>query len=135
MFQFPALAPCIARCRARSPAGCPIRKSAGQGSFAPNRGFSQLITSFFASVSQGIHLAPLSTLSHISYFQLIDSSMKSISYFSYAFFFYSFLACTNMSKIDAPFFSPTICGRRGVENIGVEPMTSCLQSRRSSQLS
>ena len=104
MFQFPALAPCTARCRARSPAGCPIRISAGQGSFAPNRGFSQLITSFFASVSQGIHLAPLSTLSHISYFQLIDSSMKSISYFSYAFFFYSFLACTNMSKIDAPFF-------------------------------
>ena len=44
-------------------AGCPIRKSADQWSFAPTRGLSQLITSFIASVSQGIHLAPLSTSS------------------------------------------------------------------------
>ena len=36
-----------------------IRRSAGQGLFAPNRGFSQLITSFIASESQGIHLVPL----------------------------------------------------------------------------
>ena len=28
--------------------GCPIRKSTGQGPFAPRRGFSQLITSFIA---------------------------------------------------------------------------------------
>ena len=47
-----------ARCRARSPAGCPIRKSRGQGSFAPYPGLSQLITSFIASVSQGIRPAP-----------------------------------------------------------------------------
>ena len=40
--------------------GCPIRKSAGQGPFAPNRGLSQLITSFVASGSQGIHQVPLS---------------------------------------------------------------------------
>ena len=46
--------------RRRRP-GCPIRKSAGQGIFAPYRGLSQLITSFIASVSQGIHLAPFST--------------------------------------------------------------------------
>jgi hypothetical protein len=32
-----------------------------------------------------------------------------------------------------PFLPPL--PREGVENIGVEPMTSCLQSRRSSQLS
>ncbi len=44
-------------------AGCPIRKSADQRSFAPTRGLSQLITSFIASVSQGIHLAPFSTFS------------------------------------------------------------------------
>ena len=43
--------------------GCPIRRSAGQGSFAPNRGFSQLITSFFASKSLGIHHVPFSTCS------------------------------------------------------------------------
>ena len=41
--------------------GCPIRKSAGQGIFAPNRGLSQLITSFIASMSQGIRHAPLFT--------------------------------------------------------------------------
>ena len=41
-----------------SPAGCPIRISAGHRPFAPLRGFSQLVASFFASVSQGIHLAP-----------------------------------------------------------------------------
>ena len=28
--------------------GCPIRRSTGQGPFAPHRGFSQLITSFIA---------------------------------------------------------------------------------------
>ena len=39
--------------------GCPIRRSAGQGLFAPRRGFSQLITSFVASESQGIHQTPL----------------------------------------------------------------------------
>ena len=33
------------------PPGFPIRTSAGQRAFAPHRGFSQLITSFFASES------------------------------------------------------------------------------------
>ena len=41
--------------------GCPIRKSAGHRIFAPYRSFSQLITSFFASESLGIHLSPLFT--------------------------------------------------------------------------
>ena len=50
-----------ARHRARSPMGCPIRKSPDQWSFAPTRGLSQLITSFIASESQGIHLAPFPT--------------------------------------------------------------------------
>ena len=45
-----------------SPApGCPIRKSADQESFAPPRSLSQLITSFFASESQGILRTPLLT--------------------------------------------------------------------------
>ena len=34
--------------------GSPIRKSAGQGLFAPHRGLSQLVTSFLASESLGI---------------------------------------------------------------------------------
>ena len=48
MFQSPALAPRFAWWPAFSRSGCPIRRSAHQGSFAPTRGFSQLITSFFA---------------------------------------------------------------------------------------
>ncbi len=35
--------------------GCPIGKSPAQRLFAPNRSLSQLITSFIASESQGIH--------------------------------------------------------------------------------
>ena len=52
MFQFPALASRLAGCHPFRMAGCPIRKSADQRSFAPTRGLSQLITSFIASESQ-----------------------------------------------------------------------------------
>ena len=51
--------------------GCPIRKSSDQRSFAPPRSLSQLITSFFASESQGIHqmlLLFLLNLNSIIYF-------------------------------------------------------------------
>ena len=41
--------------------GCPIRKSLDQRLFAPTQGLSQLITSFIASVSQGIRHAPFLT--------------------------------------------------------------------------
>ena len=62
MFQFPAFA-FLAEWQAFNLPGCPIRTSADQGLFAPPRGFSQLITSFFASESQGIHHLPLLTFS------------------------------------------------------------------------
>ncbi len=39
--------------------GCPIRTSPGQSLLAALRGLSQLATSFFAIVCQGIHRAPL----------------------------------------------------------------------------
>ena len=42
-------------CHVFNMTGCPIRKSWGQGSFAPNPSLSQLVTSFIASESQGIH--------------------------------------------------------------------------------
>ena len=42
------------------PPGCPIRTSATHRVFASYRGFSQLITSFFASESLGIPHAPFS---------------------------------------------------------------------------
>ena len=49
------------KCPSFRRAGCPIRKSADQRSLAPTRGLSQLVTSFVASVSQGIRPAPLTT--------------------------------------------------------------------------
>ena len=58
MFQFPAFA-CLAACRAFNAAGSPIRTPADQRSFAPTRGFSQLVASFIASWSLGIHHTPL----------------------------------------------------------------------------
>ena len=62
MFQFPAYAPrAKAGCQPFRLTGCPIRKSADHRSFAPPRGLSQLITSFIAGRSQGIHRTPLST--------------------------------------------------------------------------
>ena len=42
-------------------AGSPIRTSADHRPFAPTRGFSQLVTSFFASESQGIRRSLLVT--------------------------------------------------------------------------
>ena len=57
MFQFPAFASAL-QMKGSLPPGCPIRKSAGQCVFATRRSFSQLVTSFFASESQGIPHAP-----------------------------------------------------------------------------
>ena len=57
-FSSPGLPP-LRGWQAFSLPGCPIRISAGQRPFAPLRGFSQLITSFIASESPGIHRVPL----------------------------------------------------------------------------
>ena len=116
MFQFPGLASRNKKtgCMPFRHAGCPIRKSPDQWSFAPTRGLSQLITSFIASVSQGIHLAPFLTFSvsviqetlpsgkkpsgclpynRRSYFQLL------LKFFFEKIEFYYSLSCRNMSKI------------------------------------
>ena len=58
-FSSPRSPPPWGGCRPFRTTGCPIRRSAGQRPFAPNRGFSQLITSFVASESQGIRHVPL----------------------------------------------------------------------------
>ncbi len=50
--------------------GCPIRKSPGRGLFAPRRSLSQLITSFFAYESQGIHHTPLFACHNISFMNI-----------------------------------------------------------------
>ena len=58
-FSSPGSPPGFSWMEGSLPPGCPIRTSAGQWVFAPRRGFSQLVTSFFASESQGIPHAPL----------------------------------------------------------------------------
>ena len=60
MFQFPTFAHWCQCDRCCLP-GCPIRRFADLGIFAPPRNFSQLITSFFASESLGILHSPLLT--------------------------------------------------------------------------
>ena len=71
--------------------GCPIRKSPDYRLFAPTRSLSQLITSFIASESQGIHRTPLVT------FFTFDNFLKKIAsgalYYSKKIFLL-FLACS-----------------------------------------
>ena len=140
--------------------GCPIRKSAHQRLFAPTRSLSQLITSFIASVSQGIRHAPFITFflptsliknliievhkkyskkkekekARSPYFQLYCLKNKNIAVY---ILIYS-LACVNMSKNGGQKGTKhiIICNPLSeVENNGFEPLTPCLQSRCSSQLS
>ena len=115
MFQFPAFAYRFAVYQLAL-MGCPIRRSAGQGIFAPYRSFSQLITSFFASESLGIHLSPLFT------------SVFSLIYEMRAGYILALL-------VSCPIMSMCFCSCELVENNGFEPLTLCLQSRCSSQLS
>ena len=54
MFQFPSFALRIAEWHGFTIPGCPIRKFRDRRLFAPTPDLSQLITSFIASLSQGI---------------------------------------------------------------------------------
>ena len=69
MFQFPAFASVISTygCQVFNLTGFPIRRSAGQRSFAPHRSFSQLITSFIACGSLGIRHTPFPTFLRFSF--------------------------------------------------------------------
>ena len=119
--------------------GCPIRISADQFVCANPRSFSQLITSFIASESLGI---PHTLLFSLLYFLLFLMS-----------YYYLFICCSctnnynyfiieSLIYISCIFFNMSMnvvsnnyLNHYSVENIGVEPMTSCVQGRRSSQLS
>ena len=90
--------------------GFPIRKSPDQVVFADPRGLSQLITSFIASMSQGIHPSPFSRFSFTLGISMIPRFVS------------RFLRLSNMSKITGLF-----SGR--VENKGLEPLTPCVQGR------
>ena len=145
------------------PPGCPIRKSADQRVFAPPRGLSQLVTSFFASESQGIPHTPLSSL----FFRLDTRSSAVFDYSCLILCSFITLVCFSSCDLAAclnslplslrgawpPLAAVRLSPSRGkllsasfflqyvnvlsflVENNGVEPLTLCLQSRCSSQLS
>ena len=75
-FSSPGSPPARSRVPESLPAGCPIRRSADQWVFAPPRGLSQLITSFFASESQGILHVPLSPFLRVYFFRLLNLSHR-----------------------------------------------------------
>ena len=97
--------------------GCPIRRFTGRGLFAPRRNFSQLITSFFASESLGILHAPL-----LTFFWPRATARAALG-----LIWVCFCSCFTLF--------PSCQGSFFVENNGFEPLTPCLQSRCSSQLS
>ena len=127
MFQFTGFAPHLRAVTESLPPGCPIRKSAHHRVFAPPRGLSQLVTSFFAFESLGILHVPFSPFLLSLYAwrftrRRSDSSLR----------FYRLL-CYSFSLLEFCFHNVNVlCW---VENNGFEPLTPCLQSRCSSQLS
>ena len=123
-FSSPRWPPDDAGWRAFSTPGCPIREPADQRLHAPPRGFSQLAAPFVASWSLGIRHAPFFTFA--IHRRLMPASA---AYFGVR------------SPCGPPLVFPsllvTTCHRTSfrVENNGFEPLTPCLQSRCSSQLS
>ena len=104
-------------------------------SLAPNPGLSQLVASFIASMSQGIRHAPLNTFlaathdhpSHKGGSARAHTYSRSLRDISRSPVIYS-LACPTCQRSRA-------ASAAQVENNGFEPLTPCLQSRCSSQLS
>ena len=75
-FSSPGSPPASGRMTRLRASGCPIRTSAGRWAFAPRRGFSQLVTSFFASGSLGILHVPFSPF-------LVSSPLRSFKLWSF----------------------------------------------------
>ena len=127
-WPFPALASIPDGCHPFRMTGCPIRKSADQRLCAPPRGFSQLAASFIASESLGIRRAPFLTF----------SAAAGIGGLAYTLAFHSSRLYAGIVFCARFYVSlVTSCHRTSltVENNGFEPLTPCVQSRCSSQLS
>ena len=125
--------------------GCPIQVSADQSVCARPRSFSQLITSFFASESLGIPHTPLFCL---LYRRCTATSLRIVINHNTCSFYFLLFSYLNMSMNFKPVLSlqflvfslhrrltTILLITTFVENNGVEPLTSCVQGRRSSQLS
>ena len=128
-FSSPRLPPASAGWQSFRLPGCPIRKSADQRPFAPTRGLSQLVTSFIACKSLGIHRTPFPAFSPWHGNRSADAMPEyTESVLSSTFSFACVCALSHITTVP-------ISGTRCVENNGFEPLTPCLQSRCSSQLS
>ena len=140
--------------------GCPIRKSRDQGTFAPPPGLSQLVTSFLASRSQGIHRLPCSRFS-FNFFSCTSNTRhlpapralspactrRATRAASCVFVFPACQRSPRPGGVSAatgprraagvqargPFSFPPPTGLPGtaVEDKGLEPLASCVQGRRS----
>ena len=116
--------------------GCPIRIFTDYKVCAPPRNFSQLITSFIASESLGIRHAPLLNLLYflLQYYycnELFYIFIKNcLKYLYFKLSIFLILTISFYQYVNELYLLSQI-----VENIGVEPMTSCVQGKRSSQLS
>ena len=99
-----------------SQVGCPIRKSADRRLCAPLRSLSQLVTSFFASKSQGIHHAPFVTYSFLLF------ARKTL-----------FLLCVFLSKMSKNF--PSLSFYRRSALIRLTPLRKCCKSQATQCLS
>lgn len=125
--------------------GCPIQVSADQSVCARPRSFSQLITPFIASESQGIPHTPLFCLLYQSCYLKQDRFFCFLLVITKNAFYFLLFSYLNMSMNFVSFNRQTVNSvnrlnkstikRWIVENNGVEPLTSCVQGRRSSQLS
>ena len=107
--------------------GCPIQVFTDQFVCADPRNFSQLITPFIASESQGIPHTPLFCLLYFVHDAMNRVCTRIVmNHNTCSFYFLYFLS---------QYVNELLFLAKLVENIGVEPMTSCVQGRRSSQLS
>ena len=132
--------------RASGPPGSPIREPRDQRLHAPTPGLSRLAAPFVASVSQGIHRAPLATFLRIGATTKQGGRRPSAARPREQRPATSGRAHQNGPRVGSlnVYLRVTPCQRSypkahtvqgKVENNGFEPLTPCLQSRCSSQLS
>ena len=99
--------------------GCPIRILADQRLFAPPRNFSQLITSFFVSESQGILRTPLLTFFYLLYLQ-VNLCITSIYFSQYVKELYNSSCFSIQASEPVPFLFQDFC-ELNVDIYGFEP--------------
>ena len=87
--------------------GCPIRIFTDQRLFAPPRNFSQLITSFVVSESQGILRTPLLTFFYLLYLQ-VNLCITSIYFSQYVKELYNSSCFSIQASEPVPFLFPKI---------------------------